>query len=87
MFTTTGDAKDKGQFRTPTLRNIGQTAPYFHDGRFKTLREAVDFYADRPTAKFGPTAFPETVETRQDGKSEIERSGTRGVGGVFEDAG
>ena len=35
---------DMGKFKTPTLRNISQTAPYMHDGRFKTLREVIDFY-------------------------------------------
>ncbi len=33
-----------GKFKTPPLRNISQTAPYMHDGRFKTLREVIDFY-------------------------------------------
>lgn len=36
---------DKGAFKTPTLRNIAQTAPYMHDGSIKTLPEVVDFYA------------------------------------------
>ncbi|MBI3554122.1 MAG: hypothetical protein HY077_16620 [Elusimicrobia bacterium] len=31
-------------FKTPPLRNVAVTAPYMHDGRFKTLREVVDFY-------------------------------------------
>jgi cytochrome c peroxidase len=35
---------DRGAFKTPTLRNIAQTAPYMHDGSQKTLREVVDFY-------------------------------------------
>jgi cytochrome c peroxidase len=35
---------DKGAFKTPTLRNIAQTAPYMHDGSLKTLKEVVDFY-------------------------------------------
>src|SRR5262249_14132543 len=33
----------QGAFKTPTLRNITDTAPYFHDGRAKTLDETVDF--------------------------------------------
>ena len=28
-------------FNAPSLRSVGKTAPYFHDGRFKTLDEAV----------------------------------------------
>jgi cytochrome c peroxidase len=38
-----------GWFKTPTLRNIALTAPYMHNGRFATLREAVAFYATRDT--------------------------------------
>lgn len=38
-----------GFFRVPTLRNIELTAPYMHNGVFKTLREAVAFYATRDT--------------------------------------
>ena len=36
---------DNGKFKPPTLRNITQTAPYMHDGRFKTLSEVLDHYA------------------------------------------
>jgi len=32
--------------RIPTLRNIGSSAPYMHDGRFETLREVIDHYDD-----------------------------------------
>jgi cytochrome c peroxidase len=36
--------EDKGAFKTPTLREIEHTAPYMHDGRFKTLEEVVEHY-------------------------------------------
>lgn len=36
---------DTGAFKTPTLREIARTAPYFHDGSAKTLEEVVDHYA------------------------------------------
>jgi len=42
----TGLAVDKGKFIAPTLRNITLTAPYMHDGRFKTLEEVLDHYSD-----------------------------------------
>jgi cytochrome c peroxidase len=38
-----------GWFKTPTLRNVALSAPYMHNGRFATLREAVAFYATRDT--------------------------------------
>jgi cytochrome c peroxidase len=41
----TGKLFDKGKFRVPSLRNIEFTAPYMHDGRFKTLDEVMNHYA------------------------------------------
>jgi cytochrome c peroxidase len=35
---------DRGRFKTPTLRGVGRTAPYMHDGSVKTLKEVVEFY-------------------------------------------
>lgn len=40
----TGLSKDKAAFKVTSLRNIELTAPYMHDGRFKTLEEVVDHY-------------------------------------------
>ncbi len=36
----------RGAFKTPTLRNIGLTAPYFHDGSAQTLEDVVEHYID-----------------------------------------
>jgi cytochrome c peroxidase len=36
---------DRGAFKTPSLRNVGLSAPYMHDGSLKTLKDVVDFYA------------------------------------------
>ena len=38
---------EDGKFKVPTLRNIAKTAPYMHNGYFKTLRGVVAFYNDR----------------------------------------
>lgn len=43
----TGKLSDNGKFRAPTLRNIALTAPYMHDGRFKTLEEVIEHYASQ----------------------------------------
>lgn len=40
-FEFTGIESDKYFFRTPSLRNVALTAPYFHDGSVKTIEEAV----------------------------------------------
>jgi cytochrome c peroxidase len=41
-FKVTNKPEDTGAFKTPTLRDIAKSAPYFHDGSAKTLEEAVD---------------------------------------------
>ncbi len=38
------NGRSDGKFKIPSLRNIGLTAPYMHDGRFQTLQEVVDHY-------------------------------------------
>jgi cytochrome c peroxidase len=52
-----------GQFKVPTLRNIALTAPYFHNGQFATLQQAVGFYVRRDTNpdEWYPTAPDGTV--------------------------
>ena len=36
----------RGNFKTPTLREVSRTAPYMHDGSLATLEEVIDFYDD-----------------------------------------
>lgn len=43
----TGDPRDAGRFRTPTLRNVAVTAPYMHDGSVATLREVLRMHYAR----------------------------------------
>jgi len=45
----TGDPNDNGKFKTPSLRNLAYSAPYMHDGRFKTLDEVIDHYSSGVT--------------------------------------
>jgi cytochrome c peroxidase len=40
----TGTPEDEGKFLIPVLLNVEYTAPYMHDGRFKTLDEVVEHY-------------------------------------------
>ena len=35
---------DERAFKTPTVRNVARTAPYFHHGRFARLEDVVSFY-------------------------------------------
>jgi cytochrome c peroxidase len=47
---------ENGKFKVPSLRNVAKTAPYFHNGIFKNLRQVVVFYNTRDV---GPWAPPE----------------------------
>jgi cytochrome c peroxidase len=39
-----GNPRDNGTFKIPTLRNVAVSGPYMHDGRFSTLQEVLDHY-------------------------------------------
>lgn len=51
-YAITKNKEDLGKFKTPGLRNVAVTAPYMHNGMFKTLEEVVEYY-DNPY-KFVP---------------------------------
>ncbi len=44
LMAVTNKAGDNMKFAVPSLRNIARTAPYMHDGRFKSLEEVIDHY-------------------------------------------
>lgn len=46
------DEKDNGKFKTPSLRGVAKTAPYFHNASRKTLKEAVQFMAGGATPNY-----------------------------------
>jgi cytochrome c peroxidase len=51
-YAITLNAGDRLKFKVPSLRNVGLTAPYMHDGRFTTLEQVLDHYAnDKPGRK------------------------------------
>jgi cytochrome c peroxidase len=45
LYDMTGQRRDMGRFKAPTLRNIAVTAPYMHDGSVATLDEVIANYA------------------------------------------
>jgi len=45
LYDMTGQRRDMGRFKAPTLRNIAVTAPYMHDGSVLTLDDALSHYA------------------------------------------
>jgi cytochrome c peroxidase len=44
LYDMTGERRDMGRFKAPTLRNIAVTAPYMHDGSVATLSDAIEHY-------------------------------------------
>jgi len=52
----TGDPREFGTFRSPSLRDLAFTAPYMHDGRFATLEEVIDHYSEGLV--YSPTIDP-----------------------------
>ncbi len=75
-YKVTQNPKDLGTFKTPGLRNVAITAPYMHDGSFKTLREVIDYY-DEP-AKFmigsinRDTILPKKIGLTESEKQDLE---------------
>ena len=53
-----------GAYRTPSLRNLAGTYPYFHNGSKRTLREVVDFYNSGV-----PPLVPNVAQTLKDSES------------------
>ena len=47
-----------GAFKVPSLRNVARTAPYFHDGRFDSLDEVMEFYRHPPDNSRPTTEMP-----------------------------
>jgi cytochrome c peroxidase len=69
-FDVTRLDRDKYRFKVPGLRNIGFTAPYMHDGRFKTLEEVMEHYAGN--VKKSETLDPLLMQ--ENGKTGIDLS-------------
>ncbi|KAA9333593.1 cytochrome-c peroxidase [Adhaeribacter soli] len=74
----TGSPFDQGKFKVPSLRNIALTAPYMHDGRFKTLEEVLNHYNDHvkknsPNLASDMTASNEYGTNQQLGLTEQEK--------------
>jgi cytochrome c peroxidase len=45
-FLVSENPRDRGAFKTPTLRDVARTAPYMHDGSLATLEDVVEFYSE-----------------------------------------
>jgi cytochrome c peroxidase len=65
----TGKPQDMGMFKVPTLRNIAQSAPYMHDGRFQTLDEVIEHYSSGIV--MSPTISP-SIEFASQGGVQLD---------------
>ena len=52
-FVRTWGMELTGAFKVPTLRNVAETAPYMHDGRFQSLRDVLEHYRKAPGGGLG----------------------------------
>jgi cytochrome c peroxidase len=59
-YNVTRRDRDKGAFKTPTLRSVTETAPYMHDGVFKTLEDVMAFkdQGGQPNPRLSPLMKP-----------------------------
>ncbi|MCR4737555.1 MAG: hypothetical protein K5846_05285 [Bacteroidales bacterium] len=65
-FGYTGDLMDRGAYRAPSLRNVAVSAPYMHDGRFKTLDEVLTFYNEG--LQYSPCVSPLMHKVQEGGR-------------------
>lgn len=62
----------KGAFKTPTLRDINLTAPYFHDGSASTLKEVIEHYAQGGVVKSNLSPNMKALALTDSEKQDIE---------------
>jgi len=71
------DTYKEGRFKVPSLRNVAVTAPYTHNGKFKTLKTMVHFYNTRDTTD---AINPDTDLEWE--PSEVKRNRTNLIGSL-----
>ena len=72
LYAITGKGTDLGKFKTPGLRNVAVTAPYMHNGMFKTLEDVIDYYNE--PGKFVPNSINRDVALKSSlGLTEREK--------------
>jgi cytochrome c peroxidase len=72
-FAVTGDSADLGKMKVPGLRNVAVTAPFMHNGMFRTLEEVIDYY-DNPNAFVSDAIGRDTLLAKPLGLTAQEKS-------------
>jgi cytochrome c peroxidase len=62
---------DRAIFKVPTLRNVGLTAPYMHDGSFQTLTEVVEHYTTGGKAHKNKSEFIKPIDLNAQEKEQL----------------
>jgi len=62
---------DRGKFKVPTLRNIAETYPYMHDGRFDNLNEVLNHYSGGVHQSANTDSRVIGIQLTEDEKSDI----------------
>jgi cytochrome c peroxidase len=70
-YLVTKEEKDKGTFRTPSLRNVMQREPYMHNGAFLSLEEVIDFYDAGGGAVLGKSPLIQPLGLTAQGKRDL----------------
>lgn len=65
---------DAHAFKTPTVRNLARTAPYFHHGAFRTLEQVIDFYDRGGGRGLGLSVPNQDPDVRKLGLSSEEKA-------------
>ncbi len=64
-------AEDFARFRVPSLRNVGLTAPYMHDGRLASLESVVDHYAAGGSGSRGQDNLIQPIDLTQQERDDL----------------
>jgi len=72
-ITISHKTEDLGKFKIAALRNVAVTAPYMHNGMFKTLKEVIDFY-NEPDKVISNAINRDSLLAKPLGLSEQEKS-------------
>ena len=67
----TKKTEDQAIFKTPTLRNIGFSAPYMHDGSFESLEQVIDHYSSGAKGHFNQDPLIQPFDISQDQKQDL----------------
>lgn len=75
-YRVTKNVADIGKMKVPGLRNVAVTAPYMHNGQFKTLREVIDYYDNplltMPDGLYRDSVLREPLHLTEQEKQDLE---------------